>query len=298
VKYSQGYRTRAVVDFDQGRLFVETLDLADPVGTLTRTVTTALLTPDDPSAVEMFSTRPVRLGGQPYLQGVVSDQTGRPIAGAAHAEAYARHLVTRQRHSRVVQTPDGPRLLYYVSLPLMADHGGRLARRYAPLVERHARRFGVSRSLVYAVMRVESGFNPFAVSRAGALGLMQLVPESGGRDAYRYARGRERVPDRHYLLDPGNNIELGVAYLSLLERQLQAGVRNPVAREYCIIAAYNGGVDSLLAGFARDPEQALARINRMSPSQVYEHLRRHHPYGETRRYVSRVVEARGRFAGL
>lgn len=73
--------------------------------------------------------------------------------------------------------------------------------RYAALVDENARRYGVPNWLVHAVIRVESAYNPSAVSRAGAGGLMQLMPGT----AARYG-----VKDR---FDPAENVRGGTAYL-------------------------------------------------------------------------------------
>ncbi|MCP4042774.1 MAG: DUF3393 domain-containing protein, partial [Gammaproteobacteria bacterium] len=240
VKYTQNYQSRTVVDFDQGTVVIETLDHRSPLTSLRNATVVTLLTPDDPRSVDLYSPRKVELGGRPYLYGLVLDQGNHPVDNQRQADIYSRYLVANQRKTRSVITPAGKRALYYVTIPMVRNHVEIRARHYAPYVDRYARRFGVSKSLIYAVMKVESNFNPFAVSSAPAYGLMQLVPTTGGRDAYRHARGRDVTPSRDYLFHPGNNIELGIAYLHLVDSQFLAGVKDPVSREYCTIAAYNG----------------------------------------------------------
>ena len=60
---------------------------------------------------------------------------------------------------------------------------------------------------------------------------MQLVPTSGGREAYRRAKGEDVAPTRDYLFDPQNNVELGTAYLNVLMFNQLDEVANEVSRE-------------------------------------------------------------------
>jgi len=73
VKYTQGYRTRVVTDFDHGVVTIETLDTND---SLKRAIVTALLTPNDPAAADLFSDKDVTLASSrtPYLYGLVHDR--------------------------------------------------------------------------------------------------------------------------------------------------------------------------------------------------------------------------------
>jgi soluble lytic murein transglycosylase-like protein len=89
-----------------------------------------------------------------------------------------------------------------------------------------ADRYGVRQDLVRAIIQVESGFNPVAVSRVGARGLMQLMPRTaahlGASD----------------LFDPEQNIYAGVKYLSLLLDRFNGNVA-------LAVASYNAGPNAV-----------------------------------------------------
>ncbi|UCE87156.1 MAG: lytic transglycosylase domain-containing protein [Deltaproteobacteria bacterium] len=106
-----------------------------------------------------------------------------------------------------------------------------------------ARRHQVTPSLVLAVMHVESRYNNFAVSPVGALGLMQVMPQTGAEVAswlgIRYVGPQS-------LFDPETNVAIGVAYLKwLLDRYHDL----PTA-----LAAYNWG-----------PQRISSRLRRGVP---------------------------------
>lgn len=105
--------------------------------------------------------------------------------------------------------------------------------RYDPIIRDASRKHGVDSSLVKAVIRAESDFDKHAVSKAGAQGLMQLMPETAEKLA---------VKD---CFDPGENIHGGVRYL---KRQLQ-NFQNDVP---LALAAYNAG-ESAVRKYGRIP---------------------------------------------
>jgi len=298
VKYTQNYRSRAIVNFDSGLVTIETLDQAQALTSLRNAIVTTLLTPDDPRAVDLYSDKIITLSGTPYLYGLVIDHHDRPIGTPRAAESYADYLAVNHIQTRTVTTAHGAKTVRYVRLRMVNDYLNRAALRYAHLVERHARRFGVSKSLVYAVIKTESNFNPFAVSSAPAYGLMQLVPTSGGRDAYGRLKGVDGIPSREYLFNPDNNIELGTAYLSIISGAYLDGIQNPVSREYCTIAAYNGGSGSVLKVFSPNRTQAIRVINGLHPSEVYKRLKSRLARHETRRYLVKVISARRDFVNI
>jgi membrane-bound lytic murein transglycosylase C len=181
---------------------------------------------------------------------------------------------------------------------MVNDRGNKQAARYQRHVVRYARKYQVSKSLIFAVIKIESNFNPFAVSAAPAYGLMQLVPASGGREAYRAVKGVDKIPGRDYLLDAANNIELGTAYLGIIDQRYLGAIEDPTSREYCTIAAYNGGAGTVLRVFSSDRQRALAIINSLRPPAVYEQLRTRLPRQETRRYLVKVLDARRAFVNI
>ncbi len=297
VKYTQNYRSRAIVDFDKGEILVETLDDKDPRGSLKNAVVTTLLTPQDPRAVDLFSDKEITLTSdkEPYLLGLVHDQYGKAVRTPAEAEPFAAYLLEKKSGTRVVEQDGTKHTATHVTMAMVRNLAHTQAEKYRPAVSRFAEQYQISPSLVFAIIRTESNFNPFAVSSAPAYGLMQLVPTSGGREAYRRAKGKDVTPSREYLFDPNNNVELGTAYLNVLTFNQLDDVANNVSREYCVISAYNTGPRNVFRAFSQDQTAALNRINSLQPPAVYERLRQHLPYQETRQYLEKVTTFRKTF---
>lgn len=300
VKYTQNYMSRAVVDFDKGEVMVETLDARDPKGSLVNAIVTTLLTPDDPRAVDLFSDKGITLTGDkaPYLQGLVVDGNGRNVDTPATAEAYAKSLADTKAERRDVDVNGSSKNALYVTIPMVSNFNNKQAQKYSAAVNKYAARHNISPSLVYAVIRTESNFNPYAVSAAPAYGLMQLVPTSGGRDAYRKVAGSDGIPSKEYLFDANNNIELGTAYLNILAFNQLNAVSSEVSREYCMISAYNTGTGNVLKVFSGNRTEAINTINRSDPAKVYNKLRAELPYQETRDYLKKVVDYRKEFVSV
>lgn len=297
VKYTQNYMSRAIVDFDKGTVVVETLDEKTPRDSLRNAIVTTLLTPRDPRAVDLFSDKAVSLTSdrEPYLLGLVVDHNGNAVRTPRLAEQFADYLIESQTKTRTVEQNGTAKTVLYTTIPMVSNFSNRQAEKYRLVVNRFADQYRISPSLVFAVIRTESNFNPFAVSSAPAYGLMQLVPSSGGREAYRKAKGRDTIPTRDYLFDPENNVELGVAYLNVLSYNQLEQIENTISREYCVISAYNTGPRNVYKAFASDPTAAIDQINRLQPPAVYERLREHLPYQETRDYLVKVVGFRKQF---
>lgn len=297
VKYTQNYRSRAIVDFDRGEVTVETLDEKDPSSSLKNAIVTTLLTPNDPRSVDLFSDKGVTLTseGEPYLLGLILDQDGKVVRTPDQAERFAGHLSEQRSQTRTIEANEGQKVARYVTIGMVANFESKKAEPYRSLVNRMAEQYRVSPNLVFAIIRTESNFNPFAVSSAPAYGLMQLVPASGGREAYRRAKGSDQIPSRDYLFNPDNNVELGTALLNVLSFNQLESINNLVSREYCVIAAYNTGSGNVFRTFSKSQKTATEEINRLTPSELYEKLRTSLPYEETRQYLAKVVGYRKQF---
>jgi len=110
-------------------------------------------------------------------------------------------------------------------------------RRYSGIVEVAASAHGVEPALVQAVITAESGFNPNALSRKGASGLMQLMPDTARRYGVRN------------IFDPVENVHGGVRYLKDL------------------LAMFNGDMRLALAGYNAGENAVIRAGNRIPPYQ-------------------------------
>ncbi len=143
-----------------------------------------------------------------------------------------------------------------------------LPRPYADIVNREAARHQLDPNLIYAVMRVESVFNPEILSSVGAVGLMQIMPKTGMHIA-RLLDDEPFTPAR--MLEPETNIRYAAAYLASLISRFEG--RLPLA-----IASYNGGPHNVAKWVLASPET-------MPVDAFLEHI----PFRETHRYVRRVL---------
>ncbi|MBI4714468.1 MAG: transglycosylase SLT domain-containing protein [Nitrospirae bacterium] len=150
-----------------------------------------------------------------------------------------------------------------IAFPL--DYAGRIAFYAEPL--------GVDPALASALIREESWFNPKAVSPAGALGLMQVMPATAKRIL-------AVVPDppsssgtvSSLLVDPEWNIRLGVRFLADMLARFNGEI-------VFAVAAYNAGPGAV--------DRWIRTIPADTPDEFVESI----PYPETRRYVKRVLRS-------
>jgi soluble lytic murein transglycosylase-like protein len=179
--------------------------------------------------------------------------SNRPRLGTAPVRSYAVPKAESVRATRFV-----------------AAEPGRL---YDNLIGEHARLNGVRTDLVRAVVQVESGFNPWAKSPKGALGLMQLMPATIERFGVRNP------------FNPAENVRAGVQYL----RQLLDRYQN---NEQLALAAYNAGPGAVDKHGQRVPPYRETQLYVSHISQIAERpleLRNNQIYRITDTIDGRVV---------
>ena len=185
-------------------------------------------------------------------------------AVAAHSKIYTYLDADGQRH--YTDVPDNNRYRLLVLSPNDRTASGdrydsallAKASRYDSIIEKAAISASVEPNLLRAVIVVESGFNSRAVSKRGAMGLMQLMP----------ATARLMAPSGD-LEDPGFNIELGTRFLAGLVREFN----DP----RLALAAYNAG-----------PNRVRQWLNTWRSDDI-EAFVEQIPFDETRLYVKKVV---------
>lgn len=107
--------------------------------------------------------------------------------------------------------------------------------KYQAEIEAASKKYGVDKSLICGVIKTESNFDPEARSSAGALGLMQLMP-----DTFEWLQTYYKE-ENHYtfedLKDPAVSIDYGVELLSILSKRYE--------NEDTMLCAYNGGLGNV-----------------------------------------------------
>jgi soluble lytic murein transglycosylase len=136
-----------------------------------------------------------------------------------------------------------------------------------------SRQYQVDPHLILAVMRSESSFKPDRVSKKGAIGLMQLMPDTA---KWIVEEGDFKPVDENYMYDPVMNIQMGAWYLHFLADRYEGDAAK-------MIAAYNAGPGKvngwLASGQWNGSRENLEDI----------------PYPETRMYVQRVLYYQDRY---
>lgn len=145
--------------------------------------------------------------------------------------------------------------------------------RYTNTIGSVSRRYGLDPFLVAAVARTESNFNPAAVSRVGAVGIMQIMPDTAKWIAQLNSWKGDKRP---VLTDSADNLELGACYLEYLILRFGGDINSA-------LAAYNAGpnpVDSWLSKAGSKTSLGMSDI----------------PFKETRDFVGRVERYRDIFS--
>jgi len=148
---------------------------------------------------------------------------------------------------------------------------------YSQIVYRYALEKDLDPFLVAGVIRTESKFNAQARSPKGALGLMQMMPETA-----KWVAEQMDIPNDFnisQLENPEVNIRMGTWYMSSLKKEFRGN-------EVLLLAAYNGGRGNV--------KQWMGRYNWTMSFDDVEKI----PFLETREYVNRVLYSKKRYQEL
>ncbi len=159
---------------------------------------------------------------------------------------------------------------------LTGRDGAMLPRAGWPLAADPPRAPVPSPAVVLGLIRQESSFDASAISGSGALGLMQLLPNTARQVAHKL--GLAGLAPVTLTADPGLNIRLGSAYLASLLAHYDGAL--PLA-----LAAYNGGPGNVASWLATNGDPRAEK----SDTVMIDWIERI-PFGETRNYVERVIE--------
>ena len=220
----------------------------------------------------------------------------------------------KQIQKTTVLTKKGKKTVYSIKLKFVPDHVQQRAKIFFSSVKRHARKSKIPVKLVLAVMHTESNFNPHAcsgskkVKKSGqclAYGLMQLVPKSGAREAYKYIYKKDKFhtfpveQQAAYLFKPENNMTLGAAYLGKMVNLDFAAVDSLEKRVILAAHSYNTGPGNTAKGlmkitkikrkYPRPIFKVIAReANKINFEELVQRLKTYSPHAEARHYVEKV----------
>lgn len=200
---------------------------------------------------------------QPYFPGESSPEVAELRAKLAAQEA---HLARLEEEAALYTEAEALGIVAAVEASRLPE---RQQRRLAMAIVREARRNKVDPMLVVAVIRCESSFNNYAVSHVGAMGLMQVMPDTGN---YLADKAGFKLQRHTNLFDSELNVELGTAYLANLIERFGSPER--------ALVAYNAGPglakkilskkekrDRFMAGY---PAKVMKEFRRLKAQQTRE----------------------------
>ena len=304
VEYSADYKTKRVVDFEKNQIKIEIItDRDEKTEKKVAEILKDILSENketafnrDRLAVNIENSikqnikhlKTDKVEKKPVLAALF---TGRDEPSKKELSSMAAELMKKAKKETRSAKLSGSRIVS-ITIPFSERAAENKAETYRLVVNDYAKKQKIDNALVMAVIHTESAFNPMAKSSVPAYGLMQIVPQSAGLDATEFVYGKPVLLSPSYLYNDKNNVNMGTAYLHILNYKYLKKIKDPESRLYCAIASYNTGAGNVARAFtgSRNISKAANVINRMSPEAVYAVLIKKLPYEETRKYLKRVME--------
>jgi soluble lytic murein transglycosylase len=147
---------------------------------------------------------------------------------------------------------------------------------FGEIVRLYSGKYQADELVIYSIIREESRFQEDAVSPSGAIGLMQIIPDTGI-----YTAGKVGISGytTDMLYTPIINIQLGIAYFQEVLQQ------------------YNGVVHLAIASYNAGPHVVVRWVEKLKNLETDEFIEEI-PYGETRNYVKRVLRSYGVYKAI
>lgn len=146
--------------------------------------------------------------------------------------------------------------------------------KYTEYVEKYSAQYSVPKEIIYGVIKTESGYDSDVVSKKGAIGLMQITPET-----FEWLCSKEPCDDTNpqLLYNPEINIHYGTYFLSLLYTEFGTWEN--------AFAAYNAGRGKVTEWLSQEEHSSNGRLVDI-------------PYPETAEYVEKVIDATENYSKL
>ncbi|MFT5806259.1 MAG: membrane-bound lytic murein transglycosylase C [Moritella dasanensis] len=283
VKYTNDYRSRAIIDFEQSSVRVETLEQQNNQQYLKQAIEYTLLAPQQPKYTDFYNSYTSEIKGTPFLYQQVKDNDGKAMKWHWRASRYANYLI---KHKRKQVTVNGNQITS-VSFALSSNHTQIRQQRYQAQINQAAQRYKIDSNVITAMIQVDSLFNPYALNSHGRIGLMQ-ISSSIGQDVFHQQKKYPFKPQPNWLFNTNNNLDIGSSYLNLLDKQYLKAINNPKSRYYAMLASYIAGPQNMLQTFSKNKKEALSIINDLSSYEVYQSFTNSQSRADMKNYVSEV----------
>jgi membrane-bound lytic murein transglycosylase C len=283
IKYTNDYRSRAIIDFKQGSVHVETLEQQNSQQYLKQAIEYTLLAPQQPKYTDFYNSYTSEVKGTPFLYQQVKDNDGKAMKWHWRASRYANYLIKHKRKQVIVNGNQ----ITSVSFTLTSNHTQIRQLSYQAQIAQAASHYKIDKDVITAMIQVDSLFNPYALNSNGRIGLMQ-ISSSIGEDVFRQQKQYPFKPQPNWLFNTSNNLDIGVSYLALLDKQYLKEIKNPRSRYYAMLASYIAGPQNMLQTFSKNKKEAFSIINDLSSYEVYQSFTNALARRDIKNYVSTV----------
>ncbi|XBC42514.1 MAG: transglycosylase SLT domain-containing protein [Buchnera aphidicola (Meitanaphis elongallis)] len=144
---------------------------------------------------------------------------------------------------------------------------------WSKIIKQSSKKYKVDERLIKSIICIESSGNTKAISRSNAIGLMQIKPFSAGREVYRF-QGKIGQPSLRDLYNPKINIDIGTAYVHILQHRELVGIHNMEMLRYATIISYVNGSQALFRTFSSSREEAIKKLNKMKKQEFFSHIKK------------------------